>query len=141
MNRYISWYRWQLIGAGPLALLALLLLIYMLAPSLSVPAIQRPAGNEAASGAAMVELPAGIHPADRKFYGNGHANYGSAAGTTNTLESVDGADRKFFTNSWATAARAGIADPLANVYPADRKFFTSAYGCTGPGCMTGTNSD
>lgn len=100
MNRYISLYRGQLIGIGLLALLALLFILFVQAPSLSMPEIQRPAANEAALEGTNVDLSAGVHPADLKFYGNGYAIYRDATGSSYTLDSVHPADRKFFTATY-----------------------------------------
>ena len=123
MNRYVFPYRWQLIGLG---LLALATLLFAQAASLNVPAIQRPAANdEAASGAADVELPAGIHPADRKFYSGWYEVERSAASNVPSLSEVHPADRKFFSGTYVMGRAA--TDPLAHVHPADRKFFTATY--------------
>lgn len=127
MNRYVSLYRWQLIGMSLLVLVALLFMFFVQAPSLSLPQIQRPAANEVAPGAANVELPTGIHAADRKFYGNGYAIYRDAAANSYTLDTVHPADRKFFDTGASIVGPIEAPDPLAHAHPADRKFFTSTY--------------
>ena len=124
MNRYAFSYRWQLVGIGLLGLLALAFLLFTQASSLDTPVIQgRAAGNEAPSGAADVELLTGIHPADRKFYGDGYAIYGGATGNAYTWDSVHPADRKFLHASGSDADNAA-----ERVHPADRKFFMAAAG-------------
>ena len=126
MNRYAFSYRSQLIVVSLIALLALVILLVAQTPSLTSLAIQRPAANdEAASGAADVELPAGIHPADRKFYSGWYEVERSAASNVPSLSEVHPADRKFFSGTYVMGQAA--TDPLAHVHPADRKFYNGWY--------------
>lgn len=105
MNRHVSLYRWHLIGISLLGLLALLFMFVVQAPSPGIPEIQRPAAGEAAPGAADVELPAGIHPADRKYYGDGYAIYTGTTSSSYTLDSVRPADRKFFASTYVRGSQ------------------------------------
>ena len=129
MLRYVSSYRSHLLGLSLLALLALIILLFIQAPSPAGPAIQpRPVSNEAASGA-IVDPLAGIHPADRKFY-NGW--YAPSAGISNEAvvpANVHPADRKFFYGGLYAPQTGTSAEAVipAGVHPADRKFFVKEY--------------
>lgn len=124
MNRYTLSHRSQVIVLSLLALLALVLLLAI--RGLPLPALPIPGSgtsNESDVGGTAVELPPGIHPADRKFYADKYVIDRSTRINTYSLETVHPADRKFFYGTAATTSGAHN-----EIHPADRKFYTPVYG-------------
>jgi hypothetical protein len=85
-----------------------------------------------------------VHPADRKFFDNGHMALLMTEGSNDAWTNVNPADRKFYTNEYAISSGESVEfDRLANVDPADRKFFTNGYAAGGisgePGPLTNVN--
>ncbi len=119
MSRYALSHRWQLIGLGLIALLALTVLFFVQAVAPTGPVGQhRPAGNEDRSRTMTAATLADAHPADRTFFTNDYTIDREATTRAYLLAGVHPADRKFF----AAPFPAGI-DPLAGAHPADRKFY------------------
>ena len=116
MTQYTFSHRRQLIGLSLIGLLALAILWLVQAQTLTGLTIQFPAASsDTGSGATSIDLVAGVHPADRKFFA---PNDGVPAPADT---GVHPADRKFFAGSYVSDRNAN-AILLDDVHPADRKF-------------------
>lgn len=128
MRQYIVSHRWQLLGPTLFVLLAAILLLFA---QTAVPALDglvirlgAPEWN-AAADATVTDTASGIHPADRKFFGNAYVN--TRDPDILTMSGVHAADRKFFDNAYMSATASDNVS-LSDVHPADRKFYTQSYG-------------
>lgn len=110
MNRDAYLQKTSFVLLGLLALVALVLLLAVAAPSLTGAASQRPiTAGEAAPDGVIVDPYAGIHPADRKFFSDGYAVNRSAAHNAYSPSNVHPADRKFFDSAHCWTVPCGIS--------------------------------